>query len=382
MSNHAIVLGSSGINGWALVNQLLAGYPAPDAFSRVTAVARSPLTAEEAHWPVEERLQVVTGIDLLADGLKKTLAEKVPSVETVSHVYYAAYLANDNAAEECRQNKEMLEAVVTALEALSPALTFVTLITGTKAYGVYLLDRFPYRGQTPLHESLPRVDTNELFYYHQVDALRTLSAGKSWSWCEVRPDVIVGVAPFGNANCMAQTMGVYLSLFRAIEGPGARIAFPGSEAGWRVRSTDSNQDIIARFCIHASLQPADRVHDRTFNIADAATPVSWEQRWPVLTAFFGLEGVGPHEGSEHPTAYLDRHWDQVRQICAANGLHEDTVYRSTHNTGARMGSLRLMNFDRPLDLTRARELGFTDEMDTAASWYLAFTRAREAKILL
>ena len=90
--HHAIVFGCSGINGWALVNQLLNNYPAPGTFSRVTAVANRAFTAEEAQWPTDDRLQIVSGVDLLAGddaALKKTLAEKISSVDTISHVYYA-----------------------------------------------------------------------------------------------------------------------------------------------------------------------------------------------------------------------------------------------------------------------------------------------------
>ncbi|PYI08052.1 hypothetical protein BO78DRAFT_442279 [Aspergillus sclerotiicarbonarius CBS 121057] len=395
LGHHAIVFGCSGINGWALVNQLLSDYPAPGTFSKVTAVANRAFTPDEAQWPTDDRLQIVSGVDLLVGDdavLGKTLAEKIPSVETISHVYYAAYRASDVPADECRLNKEMLRAAVQTLETLSPKLSFVTLITGTKAgnprpyaYGVYLLDKFPFRGQVPLKEDLPRVPAEyakDLFYYHEVDLLQELSTGKSWSWCEVRPDVIVGVAPFGNANCMAQTMGIYLGLYRELEGEGARVPFPGNETTWRLLSTDSNQDIIARFCIHASMQPREKVHARAFNIADSARPVSWSERWPALAAYFGLEGVGPDESSLHPTVYMDRNWEKLEALCRDRGLKDDVIYRSMHNTGARMGSLRLMDFDRPFDLTRARALGFEEEMDTAKSWHTAFDRVRKAKIML
>ncbi|GKZ56302.1 hypothetical protein AnigIFM49718_001547 [Aspergillus niger] len=388
--HHAIVFGCSGINGWALVNQLLNNYPAPGTFSRVTAVANRAFTAEEAQWPTDDRLQIVSGVDLLVGddaALEKTLAEKISSVETISHVYYAAYRASDVPEEECRLNKEMLRAAVQTLENLSPKLSFVTLITGTKAYGVYLLDKFPFRNQIPLKEDLPRVPAEyakDLFYYHEVDLLQELSTRKSWSWCEVRPDVIVGLAPFGNANCMAQTMGIYLSLYRALEGPNARVPFPGNSTTWTLQSTDSNQDIIARFCIHASLQPREKVHTRAFNIADSARPVAWSERWPILASYFGLEGVGPEEGgSLHPTEYIDRNWEELRQLCSEReGVKEEVIYRSMHNTGARMGSLRLMDFDRPFDLGRAREIGFSEEMDTRTSWFGAFERVRRAGIML
>ncbi|KAJ6018428.1 hypothetical protein N7499_002849 [Penicillium canescens] len=386
--NHAVVFGCSGINGWALVNQLLSGYPAPNTFSKITAVANRLFTSEEAKWPRDDRLQIVSGIDLLGGDdttLQKTLSQKVLSVETISHVYYAAYRASDHAAEECRLNKEMLRAAVQSLETLSSRLAFVVLITGTKAYGVSLLDKFPFRGQVPLKEDLPRVPAEyakDLFYYHEVDLLHELSAGKPWSWCEVRPDVIVGVAPFGNANCMAQTMGIYLGLYRALQGAGARVAFPGNDTTWRLLSTDSNQDIIARFCIFSSLQSREKVHARAFNIADSATPVSWSERWPILAAYFGLEGVGPDDASLHPTKYIDQHRDELQALCRQRGLREDIIYKSMHNTGSRMVSLRLMDFDRPFDLGRARSIGFEEVFTTKESWYTAFDRVRDTKIML
>ncbi|KAE8353463.1 hypothetical protein BDV28DRAFT_148042 [Aspergillus coremiiformis] len=385
-ANHAVVLGCSGINGYALVSQLLSGFPR-SAFARVTALSNRPFTPYEGQWLASDRLSIVSGIDLLTGNdiaLANALETQVPSVHTVSHIYYAAYSPRSDPVEECQMNKEMLRATVQAFEKLSPRLSFVTLITGTKAYGVCLLDKFPFRGQVPLSEDLPRVPAEyakDLFYYHQVDLLQELSAGKSWSWCEVRPDVIVGVAPFGNEHCLAQTMGIYLSMYRELEGEGARVAFPGNETTWHLESTDSNQDIIARFCIHASLQPLHKVHARAFNIADGPLPVSWSQRWPILAAYFGLEGTGPDDSVLHPMEYIDRHWSEIQQLCQRRGLKEDVIYRSMHNTGAKMGILRLMDFDRPLDLSRSRQLGFNEELDTAGSWYRAFDRVREAKII-
>lgn len=90
--HHAVVFGCSGINGWALVNQLLSGYPSAGSFSKITAIANRPFTVQEARWPVDDRLQIVSGIDLLAGDdaqISKALADKVSCVETVSHVYYA-----------------------------------------------------------------------------------------------------------------------------------------------------------------------------------------------------------------------------------------------------------------------------------------------------
>lgn len=94
-----MVFGCSGINGWALMNQLLSGYPAPGRFSKITAIANRPFDYEDAGWPQDGKglVQIVSGIDLLAGddiSLQKTLSEKVSSVATVTHVYYAGISLN------------------------------------------------------------------------------------------------------------------------------------------------------------------------------------------------------------------------------------------------------------------------------------------------
>jgi hypothetical protein len=47
----------------------------------------------------------------------------------------------------------------------------------------------------PLREDNPRIPSpwgDEIFYYAQVDLLKEANKGKSWKWCEVRPDMIIG----------------------------------------------------------------------------------------------------------------------------------------------------------------------------------------------
>lgn len=90
--NHALVFGASGITGWALTNQLLAGYPTPSTFASITALTNRPLSKEAAQWPEDERLQTVSGIDLLTkdgqDGLNEMLKTHVKGIEQVTHVYF------------------------------------------------------------------------------------------------------------------------------------------------------------------------------------------------------------------------------------------------------------------------------------------------------
>jgi hypothetical protein len=100
-SNHALIFGASGITGWAITNQILQGYPNPDAFSKVTALTNRPLKAENALWPQSEKLQLVSGMDLMTEkgqqGLEDEMKSKIKDIETVSHVYFFGALRDPKA---------------------------------------------------------------------------------------------------------------------------------------------------------------------------------------------------------------------------------------------------------------------------------------------
>lgn len=90
--------------------------------------------------------------------------------------------------QEISINVKLLERAVLACEHLSKKLQFVVLPTGTKAYGVHLLQEFPFTNDLPLKESLPKIPepyASQMFYYSQTDFLAKLAKGKSWTWCEV-----------------------------------------------------------------------------------------------------------------------------------------------------------------------------------------------------
>jgi len=89
---------------------------------------------------------------------------------------------------------------------LLPFSKQVVLPSGTKAYGVHLIEKFPFPKDVPLKESLPRIPepyASEMFYYSQMDMLAEMSKGKGWTWCDVVPDVVVGFVPNNNIYCLA-----------------------------------------------------------------------------------------------------------------------------------------------------------------------------------
>jgi hypothetical protein len=103
---HALVLGASGISGWAFTNQLLHDYPRPGIWERITGLSRRPINEEEAsYWPRDDRLRLVSGFDI-HNGPEETLMqkfkEKIPDVHTVTQVYYLGMNAVGKALREAR----------------------------------------------------------------------------------------------------------------------------------------------------------------------------------------------------------------------------------------------------------------------------------------
>lgn len=101
--NHALVIGASGLAGWGVVNELLSGYPNPGAFVKVTALTNRPINVAESCWPSpadsESELNLISGVNLLEGDVEqftKALAELVPRISEITHIYYFGRRMNSN----------------------------------------------------------------------------------------------------------------------------------------------------------------------------------------------------------------------------------------------------------------------------------------------
>lgn len=129
-------------------------------------------------------------------GVSDLLRAKVPDIDTVTHVFFAAYIEEPDYPSLVKTNTSLLHTAIAAVSSLSPALKSVILQTGGKRYGVEFADKIDIN--PPLKETSPRIAkpyAQNIFYYSQVDTLTELSRAASWTFTEVVPDVIVGFTP-------------------------------------------------------------------------------------------------------------------------------------------------------------------------------------------
>jgi hypothetical protein len=147
MSKSALVFGASGVTGWSFINEILNDYPKKNTWKRAHALTNRPLSQEQSQWPRDARLNIVSGIDLLANSqeeLEKELKTKVPDITEVTHMYYLAYKAGSNVQKELDEAVDMWKKTLTAVDKLCPGLEFVVLQTGAKMCTCTNTPQFPH----------------------------------------------------------------------------------------------------------------------------------------------------------------------------------------------------------------------------------------------
>ncbi|KAF4993241.1 hypothetical protein FGRMN_6605 [Fusarium graminum] len=374
--NHALVFGATGLIGWAVVNQLLSAYPAPQTFASVTAVSNRPVDESRTFWPETScELQLVSGVNLQVDDVTGQLKDKIDGIERITHVFYSVFAPHDENHEEERNiNCGMMRNLASALNNLAPRLKSIVYSGGTRGYGIYI----PGGIFTPpltesMADTLPTDYAKTVAYPGFRSILNEASAGRGWTWTEVCPDVVVGFSPIGSNYSLALHWAQYLSLYAA-NNKCAEVPFPGSAEGYHARFTPVSSHILGRIAIHATLSAS--CSGKIVNMLDSAEPTTFAEVWPSIASFFGLVGVAPSEDSsmQPPSKYIETH----RHLLGEYG----------RKSGVGAGSKQLdsagwwLTFDRQLSPERLREVKFGEERDPVEGWIEALDKFREAGIIL
>lgn len=209
----------------------------------------------------------------------------LPDLRDVTHVVYAALfeerdlVAGWTADRQIRTNLAMLRNLIEPLERAAPGLRHVTLLQGTKAYGIH---HGPFK--IPGKESDPRFMASN-FYYDQEDWLRGRAGAGGWSFTVLRPQLVCGFARANPMNAVT-AIGVYAAISREL---GMPLRFPGGEPCFQ-EAVDA--DLLARAIVWAGSEP--RCAGEIYNIANGDV-FTWPNLWPRLARLFGME-----PGPAHP----------------------------------------------------------------------------------
>ena len=157
-------------------------------------------------------------------------------------------------------------------------LEHVTLLQGTKAYGVH---RHPIR--IPARERHPR-DPHPNFYWLHEDYLRETAAIRNFGWTILRPQLVIGPS-YGVAMNLPPVIGAYAAICRE---EGRPFGFPGG-APYVTEAVDAR--LVARAAWWAATSP--QAWEERYNLTNGEV-FEWRDLWPAIADELGLE-AGPDE---------------------------------------------------------------------------------------
>ena len=281
----------------------------------------------------------------------------------VTHLVYAAVAEAPGLTggwlddEVIERNGAMLRHLFDALDAGAPGLQHVSLLHGTKAYGLHTgITVTPQ--MVPLRERLPRV-AHRNFYFVQEEYLRARQ--KDWNLTVLRPTVVYGEATGNNMNPLLP-LAVYAALLRERGEPLHR---PWAEERPPLLVEAVDAALVGEALAWAATSPAAR--DETFNLTNGDV-FSWEGIWPALADALCMD-VGEHRPvffardvrpcSEEWEATVDRHGLRAPRDLDSFVGPNSFVYADIVIPGRGTPSLPSLN-----STIKVRQAGFAGCLDT------------------
>lgn len=324
----ALVVGASGIIGNAVVKTL----------------------AGRQDWVVRAlRNTSVPGVERIDCDLADpaATAQALRAAADTTHVFYAAYKPEANAAREASVNTAMLAAVLDGLKAVGAPVQRVVHYQGAKVYGPHL-----GAAVAPFYED----DVRHLapnFYFEQEDLLRERAAAGDFDWSILRPDAVIGDIG-GNPMNIAVVIGAFAALSRQANIP---LRFPGSMRTYRdVLGQLTDAQWLGRASVWAAL--SDNARNEAFNLV--GEPFRWERIWKRVGAALDIAVAEPQ-----PLSLATHMPDKAAQWQRLVARHELQAIPYPKLVNWFFGDVVFnIPWDMVSDMGKIRRAGFTEAVST------------------
>ena len=293
-----------------------------------------------------------------------------------THLVYAALyerpglVAGWQEDEQIRTNDLMLRNLLGPLETAARGLRHVTLLQGTKAYGVHVRPLL-----VPARENRSEMHEQPNFYWNQERYVRGLQQGKAWNWSILRPVLIVGDS-VGSAMNVIPALGVYAAMMQ--RAGKQKLDYPGG-VGRVAQAVDT--DLLARAIAWSG--ESDKARNEIFNVTNGDVFV-WPNVWPAIADALGF-AAGDHVpfSLDSEIRPQEAAWAEIR---AAHGLVSGTlrdfVGLSFEYADYTMGYGRTQPGPPALVSTiKLMQAGFHDVIDTEDMFRKAFAEMQAKKLL-
>jgi nucleoside-diphosphate-sugar epimerase len=291
--NKVLVAGASGLIGVAAIESFLSA-----GWEVVGISRRKPelLSGRDFEFvPVDLRDQ-------------KAAHEALSALTGITNVAYAAIYENADDlvggwsnADQIAVNNAMLHNVIEPLDSGKSGLKHVSILQGTKAYGVHL-----HPIAIPARESDPR-DNHENFFFDQQDYVRDAGKKHGFTYTVLRPQLVTGKVA-GALNVLP-AIGVYAAIRRE---KGEKFSFPGGPSFvWEM----ADAELVGRVMAWAAQSP--QAANEIFNVTNGDV-FEWRSVWPAMAKTLGVE-----LGDDEPlrvAEYIRDNADVWAKIVAKYGL--------------------------------------------------------------
>jgi nucleoside-diphosphate-sugar epimerase len=338
-----LIAGASGLVGAAAIDSFL-----DDGWDVVAVSRRRPEVFSDRpfrHLPLD---------------LRDPAKDDIRSLSDVTHVVYAAVhempglVPGWSDPDQMSTNEAMLRNLIDPLSEVAE-LQHVSLLQGTKAYGIHL---HPIR--VPARERHPR-DDHPNFYWLQEDYLNARAAERGFNVTIFRPQLIVGP----NTGVVMNLPPV-IGAFAAISAEeGLPFAFPGS-VGHVWEAVDCR--LVAAALRWAATEPV--AAGQHYNLTNGEV-FSWRDLWPALA-----EELGVPTGPDRPTplaTYLPERADVWDRIVGRHGLRPIPLLDllgESHHYADFCFAYGATELPPPafVSTVKIKQAGFTDTWDTEESF--------------
>jgi nucleoside-diphosphate-sugar epimerase len=360
MPGTVLIAGASGLVGTAAVESFLAAGWEVVALSRRKPEVDNPTPFRHL------------ALDLRDETACKAAAS---SLAGVTHVVYTAVFEKPglipgwSERDQMDTNLAMLRNLMEPLATEARGLEHVSLLQGTKAYGIHL---HPMR--VPGRERYPR-DQHDNFYWLQEDYVRAKSAQDGWAFSIWRPQLIVG-PNYGVVMNLPPIIGAYASIRRE---EGLPFSYPGG-ISWAWEAVDTR--LVADALVWGATSP--NAVGETFNLTNGEV-FEWRDLWPAMADELGVD-VGPDEPIQL-AAYLPAKADVWDAIVAKHGLRPvrmaDLVGESHHYAdfsfmyGVEAGPAPFAF----VSTVKIKQAGFNDVYDTEETFRFWLRKLIDRRIL-
>jgi nucleoside-diphosphate-sugar epimerase len=290
--------------------------------------------------------------------------EKLAGTAEVTHVFYAAYAERPTLHEAVAPNLGMLVNLVDALEPVAPGLRHVHFTHGSKWYGNHL---GPFK--TPAKESDPRhMPPN--FYYDQHRFIIDRQRGKNWTWSSARPHGVCGFA-VGNPMNLVMVVAVYATISKAL---GLPLRHPGTRANAHALYQVTDSRLLSRASVW--MATGDRCANEAFNITNGDI-FRWEDMWPAFANYFEMETAPPQKITL--TEMMADKGPLWGELVDTYGLQQIPYAQLV---GWEYGDFVFTpEFDIISSMTKARQFGFFDVLDSEEMFLRQFDELRARKVI-